>query len=46
MEPQILKLPEKDFRVATIKLLQQAIINIIVINRKKKVTAKEGGGTK
>lgn len=31
---QNLKLSKKDFRVATIKLLQQPIINIIEMNRK------------
>lgn len=39
---QTLKLPEKDFRVAIIKLLQQVIINITEMNRKIKVIAKEG----
>lgn len=39
---QILKLPAKDFTVATIALLQQVIIHIIEVNRKIKVMANEG----
>lgn len=38
---QNLEISEKDVRVATIKLLQQAIINIIEMRRKIKLSTKE-----
>lgn len=38
---QNLEISEKDVRVATIKLLQQAIINTIEMRRKIKLSTKE-----